>query len=192
MPEPSDEVALPVDVGVARDGHRESSCFEDKGATGEARAAPSGAARGRAARPSERQPAGAASTCSAPSPADAATAGSPAADAVDERVDHRDHEQRQERRAEQAADDDRAELGGDDRALVEARGERDQREDRRDRRHQDRPHAGPAALDERVVRGHALASQPFDEVEQHDRVGDHDPDQHQEPDQGADADRAAR
>ena len=63
-----------------------------------------------------------------------------------------------------------------------------QRQDRRDRGHQDRPHAGATALEQGVVRRHALASQPFDEVEQHDRVGHHDPDQHQEPDQRADAD----
>ena len=57
---------------------------------------------------------------------------------------------------EEAADDDRAQLRRDDRALAEARGQRDQGQDRRDRRHQDRPHAGPAALDQGVLRGVAL------------------------------------
>src|SRR3954462_4569598 len=50
----------------------------------------------------------------------------------DERVRGGYDEERQERRGEQAADDDGAQLRRDDRALVEAHGERDQREDRRD------------------------------------------------------------
>ena len=67
-----------------------------------------------------------------------------------------------------------------------------QRQDRRDGGHQDRSDAGPPALDQRVVVGVALGTQPLDEVEQHDRVGDHDPDEHQEADEGADADGPAR
>ncbi len=67
--------------------------------------------------------------------------------------------------------------------------QRDEREDRRDGRHQDRPDAGPAALDQGLSRRLAARPQPLDEVEQDDRVGDHDPDQHQEADEGADADR---
>ena len=67
-----------------------------------------------------------------------------------------------------------------------------QGEDGRHGRHEDRPDAGPAALDERVVGGIALVPQLLHEVQQHDGVGDHDADEHQEPDEGADADGLAR